>query len=195
MVDDDLIRPVRSSMVPVFDIPDPTTRHALSLIERPSTLYSFEELAEGLNATTEQVTGLMDKPPKNLAPNEKDLLRVHENAAEFVELMRSLSLFLPLAVDISEDVRAAAGIAPESPITFKELSNQLPELQQKLKKIIARKGEDPKIRLRAGTGPLELATRPLPKAQAAMISSRLFHWTGQAHRPKWSPHGAFSPKD
>ncbi|MFA7276899.1 MAG: cytochrome c biogenesis protein CcsA [Pseudobdellovibrionaceae bacterium] len=139
-----LFDPVRSSMVPVFDIPDPTTRHALSLIERPSTLYSFEELAEGLNATTEQVTGLMDKPPKNLAPNEKDLLRVHENAAEFVELMRSLSLFLPLAVDISEDVRAAAGIAPESPITFKELSNQLPELQQKLKKIIARKGEDPK---------------------------------------------------
>lgn len=127
----------------IFLVSDAVTRHNLGLEERKKPLYSYVELVAGLEKTASQVQELMDKPEKNLNASEKDLLTIHENALEYTHILRSFSSVLPLNIELSSAWRHKADLDATSPVTYSALQKISPEIEDKVKAIIKRKGEDP----------------------------------------------------
>ena len=124
---------------PVFKIESANLRHSLGLLEKKNFFYSFSELVPGLKKTSPAVTAILKTDTKNLDRDSKDLLKIHDKALAYTSLMRSLSLLLPLNIDL--------------PVKYKTLKNKdlsyldLKKLEQNLDgdvhTIVIRKGENP----------------------------------------------------
>lgn len=138
-----LFNPAEAVDEKIFLVEDAITRHNLGLEERKKPLYSYVELVPGLEKTRTQVAQLMSSVDKNLSPSEKDLLTIHENALEYTHILRSFSSILPLNIDLSSQWRQKADLATTAPVTFSALQKISPEIEDKVKAIIKRKGEDP----------------------------------------------------
>lgn len=140
---DSLFNPATAVAEKIFLVEDPMTRHNLGLEERKKPLYSYVELVSGLEKTAPQVGQLMERGDKALSPSDKDLLTVHENALEYTHILRSFSSVLPLNIELSSEWRAKADLDKFEPVTFSALQKINPEIEDKVKAIIKRKGEDP----------------------------------------------------
>jgi len=138
-----LFDPSQSVHQKIFMIEDAQTRHALGLEERKKPLYSYVELIAGLEKTSSQLNQLMGLPPKDLQESQKSLLGIHENAIEYTHILRSFSSVLPLNIDIDKQWRQKADLTLEAPITFSALQKISPEIEDKVKAIIKKRGEDP----------------------------------------------------
>ncbi|OFW88985.1 MAG: hypothetical protein A3B66_07395 [Alphaproteobacteria bacterium RIFCSPHIGHO2_02_FULL_46_13] len=140
---DSLFNPADAVSEKIFAVDDPITRHSLGLEERKKPLYSYVELVAGLEKTTPQVGQLMGKPDKSLSPSDKALLNIHENALEYTHILRSFSSVLPLNIELSPEWRRKADLKKDDPVTFSALQKINPEIEDQVKAIIKRKGEDP----------------------------------------------------
>lgn len=127
----------------IFLIEDTVTRHNLGLEERKKPFYSYAELVLGLEKTGPAVDKLVNTPPKELTPSDRALLAVHENALEYTQILRSFSSVLPLNVSLNAAWRQKADLSADAPITFSALQKIAPAIEDKVRAIIKRKGEDP----------------------------------------------------
>jgi ABC-type transport system involved in cytochrome c biogenesis permease subunit len=138
-----LFNPADAVSEKIFAVDDPIARHSLGLEERKKPLYSYVELVAGLEKTTPQVGQLMGKPDKSLSPSDKALLSIHENALEYTHILRSFSSVLPLNIELSPEWRRKADLKKDDSVTFSALQKINPEIEDQVKAIIKRKGEDP----------------------------------------------------
>ncbi|MEZ5814557.1 MAG: cytochrome c biogenesis protein CcsA [Alphaproteobacteria bacterium] len=133
-----LFDPQSAAQIPVFKISNDTLKKKIGLPDN-KTLLSFNELKPALDKTREDLSALLAKDEKNLDPNERELLRLHENAATLTMLMRSFSALLPLNIELPQRYQKQI----EGQFTFTELSKIEQQLQEELNTIIATKGRDP----------------------------------------------------
>ena len=133
-----LFTPQESITKPIFKVENGNLRHSLGLTERKTFLYSFTELVPGLKKTSSVVTALLKKDPKLLSRDEKDLLKIHDNAMAYTSLMRSLSLLLPLNINLP-DKYSDQNTKTLSYLDLKKLEQ---DLDHDLKNIISKKGEN-----------------------------------------------------
>jgi ABC-type transport system involved in cytochrome c biogenesis permease subunit len=138
-----LFNPADAVNEKIFLVEDAMTRHNLGLEERKKPLYSYVELVAGLEKTAPQVEKLMAAPDKTLNPSEKDLLTIHENALEYTHILRSFSSVLPLNIELSSVWRKKADLSASLPVTYSALQKIEPDIEDQVKAIIKRKGEDP----------------------------------------------------
>lgn len=127
----------------IFVIANAQTRHLMGLEERKKPLYSFVELSPGLEKTAPMLEDLMAIPAKQQTEDQKDLLRVHENALEYTFLLRSFSSLLPLNIQLPATWQKRAGLLPESPVTYLALKKIEPDIEAEVKTIIKHKGQNP----------------------------------------------------
>ncbi len=131
-----LFDPASAAEHPIFAIRNPDLLRLLNLPGGKS-LFSQADLAEGLAATAAMLPGLLKTSPEALTQTQHDLLDLHNRVALHHEIMRSLTLILPL------DIEIPAGIKER--ITARNfLGLQMSEQQarQQLDALIARKGGD-----------------------------------------------------
>ena len=126
----------------VFFVPDVNTRHALALPERAKPFYSLEELAPGLQRTAAKAQEFMGITSDALSEDQKNLLRVHENALEYTEILRSFSAVLPLNLDVPPAWRKQANLGDDTLVTYWNLQKITPALEDDIKKLIRKKGEN-----------------------------------------------------
>ncbi len=133
-----LFDPAASVKNPVFRIENGNLRHSLGLDERNDFLYSFTEIVPGLKQTSTAVTALLQKDKKDLSKDDKDLLTIHDDAFAYTALMRSLSLLLPLNVDLPEKYK---NYKRES-LSFLDLKKLEQDLNVDIRTIVKSKGEN-----------------------------------------------------
>lgn len=139
---DALFDPASAVTQKIFLVDDAETRHILGLEDRKKPFYSYAELVPGLEKTSSIVEQIMksDKEPNAL---QKNLLSVHENALEFTHILRSFSSVLPLNIDLNKNWRTKADLSSNAPVTFAALQKISPEIEDKVRAVVRRKGENP----------------------------------------------------
>lgn len=133
-----IFRPGESIGKAIFKIDEADLRHRLGLSERKNFLYSLEEISPGLRETSPAVAALMRKEKKEFTTTESALLDIHEKALAYTALLRSLSLLLPLNIDLPEEY----GIRQNKTMSFLELKKLEQNLSADLRSIVRDKGED-----------------------------------------------------
>ncbi|PZP57384.1 MAG: hypothetical protein DI586_00395 [Micavibrio aeruginosavorus] len=133
-----LFAPAKAIDNPVFNVESDYLRHRLGLEERKHPLYSFYEIMPGLKKTTTTVQALIKKDKSQLSRDEKDLLDIHDRAAFYASLLRSLSLILPLDISLPDQYRTNN----DKELSYIDLARLQQNLSADVKNIIARKGQD-----------------------------------------------------
>lgn len=135
-----MFSPAEASRDMVFKIENQSTRHSLGLPDRAQPYYSFVELSAGLKNTFPLVEQLINQEQSVLSADQKALLRIHEDALEYTQIMRSFSLLLPLNVSIPPQY--IKDLKPVGAVNYLALKKIEPQIQSDLKSIISRKGDD-----------------------------------------------------
>ncbi len=137
-----LFDPIGSTEQKIFRIENPEVRHLLSLIERKRPLYSFAEISKGLGATLPRVQTILETDKKDRTKVELDLLILHETAITYTQFLRSLSLILPLNINVPDSMKNDIQVNQDGSVSFMALKRYEQKILNKTKEIIARKGED-----------------------------------------------------
>lgn len=133
-----LFNPASGIEKKIFKIEDENLRHRLGLTERKVVLYSLEEISPGLKNTTSAVAALLRSGKKDFGKDDRALLDIHEKALSYMALLRSLSLLLPLNIELPEKYK----LARDEAISFLNLKKLEQDLSADLRIIIRKKGEN-----------------------------------------------------
>jgi ABC-type transport system involved in cytochrome c biogenesis permease subunit len=133
-----LFDPGRAVERPVFYIASANIRHRLSVTERRIPLYSYMELTVGLGKTFKDIEKLAEKDKNDLSSDDRELLRTHENALLYSQILRTFSLILPLDISLPDFIRAKNN----TPITWLDLKKSEQEIEAAARAIVKHKGED-----------------------------------------------------
>lgn len=91
-----LFYPEEAVNQPIFRISDVELRGLLKLPDRAQPFYAFSEFSESLDGLSETIQQLAGKPPATLTATQRELIELYQYSANFWELLRSLTLVLPL---------------------------------------------------------------------------------------------------
>lgn len=130
--------PATASEDKIFKVDNADVRHLMGLEERKKPLYAFTELTAGLQKTFPTVEQLIEEPKQNLSTEQTALLTLHESALEYTQLLRSMSLLLPLNVDLPSDYDDH-----KDTTTYLDLKKHSIDIEDRIRAIIDKKGNDP----------------------------------------------------
>ncbi len=137
-----LFDPVTSASRPAFAVRDATLRHRLGLPERSTPLYSYNELTDGLGRTIKDMEALDSKAQSDLTADDAALLKIHENALIYTQILRTLTLILPLTLEVPKPWAAQLKKDEAGHVAYMDLRKYEREIETATKKIISKKGED-----------------------------------------------------
>lgn len=86
--------PEEAIYIPVFEIKN---YDLFSLKESDGNLYDYETLSNVLADNKKPLEVLLNKSEENFTPREKELINLYQNHILYTQLLRSMTLFLPLA--------------------------------------------------------------------------------------------------
>lgn len=140
-----LFDPVTAAQRPVFLIRNRDLQQMLRLPAQPGALYTLAQVSQGLDTQASRIETLLQTPPGRLETRQKALLDLHRKLSDYLQLMRSFSLVLPLAITPPESLptpaekRAMAGQMPDY-LTLRKLEERA---HKRLQEIVREKGDDP----------------------------------------------------
>lgn len=134
-----LFDPISSAERPLFKIKNANTRHRLSLPDRPDPMFSYMELAPSLEKTRSDIEPLYKKSPGALNTDEKDLLEIHDRAYMYTQILRTLSLILPLNIDIPPPWNKTF----TGTVSYLDLRKSQRDVEVAAANIVKRKGANP----------------------------------------------------
>lgn len=135
--------PLEASTRPVFLVRDSYVRHRLGLTERSEQRYSYAELTAGLGKTVPDIEAIEKKSRESVTPQDRALLKIHEQALLYTQIMRTLTLILPLSLEIPEPWAKEVERDPDGTVTYLGLRKYEQDIQKATKTIVAKKGPDP----------------------------------------------------
>lgn len=133
-----LFDPAQALQRPIFRLLKP---NVIGLENRESRYYSYAEIAPALEERAGVIRKLAQSDEKNLSEDQREMLRIHDAALVYMQLLRSFSLLLPLNVEPPAFLK----ISPEKAFTLEEYRKHQKILEDRLKKIIKEKGADPSL--------------------------------------------------
>lgn len=125
-----LFDPLKAAERPQFTVRNPELVALLTLPPRKKAVYDFTEISAGLQPHAVMIGTLAQR--QELTPAQEQLLRLQQAVIDYTQLMRSLSLLLPLSVGW-QDTEARDYLA---------LRRYEEQAQNELAAIVKRKGED-----------------------------------------------------
>jgi ABC-type transport system involved in cytochrome c biogenesis permease subunit len=120
-----LFNPSEAIDAKIFTIKDDNLKTRLKL-DTAQNHFNIADLEKGITATQQDIIVLLQNDQSDITPQQQALLKIHENVASYIELLRSFSLILPL----------------EGNTNFRDLLPDEQQIIKDLKSIIAKKGED-----------------------------------------------------
>lgn len=102
--------------------------------------FSLSELQEPISGTRDKAIALLQSDPEEISADQQAFLDVHDRVESYVQLLRSLSLILPLSLDVPEKYHS--GELERAP-TYLDLVQAETKIGLELKSIIAKRGTNP----------------------------------------------------
>ena len=133
-----LFDPAQSVTYPVFILRNKNIKNLFELPDKRTT-FTLQELQNGLEKTAPQIETLL-ATKEALTEDQNELLQLHEDALTYTQLLRSLSLIMPLEIDVPERYRKT--IKQNNP-SYEDLTKIEPLLIKDLKKLVQKKGKNP----------------------------------------------------
>lgn len=133
-----LFNPAQSATYPVFSVRNKNIKNLFELPEDRNK-FTLQELQNGLGKTAPQIEALLTTK-QALTEDQNELLQLHENALAYAQLLRSLSLIMPLEIDLPE--RYGAMIEQKNP-SYEDLAKIESLLTKDLKNLVQKKGKNP----------------------------------------------------
>jgi ABC-type transport system involved in cytochrome c biogenesis permease subunit len=109
--------------------------------QKPRSHFSLTEMFDGVRYSATQIPALLALDADTLSAGQRDFLRIHENILQLTALMRSLSLILPLDVDVPQEFQSL--LPDDTPPYYLALAHLETRLLERAEAIVARRGDDP----------------------------------------------------
>ena len=132
-----LFNPAEAIDQKIIYIENDETKTRLSL-DPNQDFFSLADLETGLEATHAEIITLLQSNTDDLTKDQIDLLSTHDKAVLWTKLLRSLSMILPLNLEIPEQY----AVKNQKLVTFQTLLPVQQRINADLKQIIAQKGEN-----------------------------------------------------
>jgi len=124
---------------PLFCVPQETIRQMLQLPPQATdACYGYRVISKQLEQQAPHLRQIAAKDKQQLSATEKTLWSLYEGVSAFSQLAGSLSLLLPLDMDIPPEL---AKDLPESP-SYLDLVRDMRTIRNKLKQVVSKRGED-----------------------------------------------------
>lgn len=136
-----LFNPEYAATRPVFALPHPGLAERLR-VPREAGLYSIDDLAQGLDRTQRQAMKLAADEGGEMTPEQAALVRVHENALAYGQIIQAMTAFLPLNIEAPSSLGIPQGVYGTAP-TWLEARKKEHEILAKVRAIVAEKGDNP----------------------------------------------------
>lgn len=139
-----LFDPAQGEQRHVLKINSPALLNTLALEKRASKKYSYREVYEALNKKQDMILSILGTPEDQWSMEQKNLIQLQRNTVLLGDIFSSLSLFLPLAINISEDApEMLQPFVDKAPLAYINFLGIQKDLEDKVKTIIENKGLDP----------------------------------------------------
>jgi ABC-type transport system involved in cytochrome c biogenesis permease subunit len=138
-----IFNPAEAANIDIFRINDPQILNLMDLNRRESRLYSLQDLSDGLMKTEPQVRALLTgtEPNQDFEPAQQSLIDLHENVLLYGDLVKSLSMILPLNIPLPAELEIETTY--QEGATFLELAATEQEFMGLVQSLLARQGENP----------------------------------------------------
>ncbi|MCM2322660.1 MAG: cytochrome c biogenesis protein CcsA [Oligoflexia bacterium] len=123
----------------VFNIADPGVVEALGLERVEGHRYSFLEVTRGLQANSATFQQLLDKKEEERSGTQNHMVEVYEKYVRFLEISRSLSVFLPEFSVASPKLAATLDLPVGEKLSFRDLMKRK-KFDEGLRALIMSKG-------------------------------------------------------
>ncbi|PZO84123.1 MAG: hypothetical protein DI626_08555, partial [Micavibrio aeruginosavorus] len=133
-----LFDPARALNRPVFRLLTPS----LLGLSKDKRYFSYAEIAPALQTRADAINKLHATDEKNWTEDQHELARIQEASILYEQLLRSFSLVLPLNISVPEDLARAWNIDTEKPFTLRAYIGSRQNLEERVKQIVRRKGDD-----------------------------------------------------
>ncbi|NQZ13549.1 MAG: cytochrome c biogenesis protein CcsA [Alphaproteobacteria bacterium] len=130
-----IFTPANAMDIAVFKTQSPDV---LNLPIRKSKLYSYQEIANGIQEKRETIQQLLNKDESSWTGKQHELIRLYQNFILHTQLLRSLTAILPLPFDIPEKIKRNDNVE-----TYLDLKKIEKRLTKETKSIISLKGANP----------------------------------------------------
>jgi ABC-type transport system involved in cytochrome c biogenesis permease subunit len=91
-----LFRPEQGLHNPVVLVKNKNIRRQLGLKKQEQPYYTVKEVMHGISTQQTLITALNEKQPKELTPEQNELYILYQNSTEYLDLLNSFSMLLPL---------------------------------------------------------------------------------------------------
>lgn len=117
-----LFNPAFAENLPVLKITNPDVLSLLEL-ERPEhKRYSYKTIKDALQKHQDIIRSILEAPQDQWSPAQLALVELHSNASQYGDILSSLTLFLPLSVQLPADVPPALRPLADRPISYADVS-------------------------------------------------------------------------
>lgn len=134
---DTLFNPPKSFERRIFKVADPDVRDILKLPKQKGHLYSLAEIGPPLDAARPIIETLLERDEKSLSRSQKALIDLQVDRVIYSDIMRSLSLIVPLSIDPPSSLN----IPQQENYTALDFERIAKTGEDKLKAIIRKKGD------------------------------------------------------
>ncbi len=133
-----IFSPYDAMQEPLFLIRHPELKNMLALEKRKGHLYSFSEINSELSKQRETILKLMQTRTEDWTPAQQQLVTLQRNVHSFQQLLNSVSLLLPLAFNVPDELKAQ--LPKDKTPTFLDLMAISEALREKVQSINKDKG-------------------------------------------------------
>jgi len=134
--------PASAASQPVFKIRNAAI---LELEEKETSLYSFEEVSAALKEKSDIIRQLLNTSEEDWSDDQRTFMEIHEYSILYLQLLRSLSAILPLAVHIPDELAENWDLENKTDHSFLDVYPHKEELDKRITGIISRKGDNPEL--------------------------------------------------
>lgn len=137
-----LFNPAHAENINVIKVLNPDLLNLLEMDQRKKHLYSYNEISTALAKNEHILTSIIKTPEDNWTPAQRDFVLLQQKMVSFGDLLSSLSLYLPLAVQLQEDGPKSLRPYINKNLTYLDTIKFQETLQNEMKLIVKKQGEN-----------------------------------------------------
>ncbi len=137
-----LFNPAHAENVNVIKVFNPDLLNLLKMDQRKKHLYSYNEISTALAKNEHILTSIIKTPEDNWTPAQRDFVLLQQKMISLGDLLSSMSLYLPLAVQLQEDSPKSLRPYANKNLTYLDTIKFQETLQREMKSIVKKQGEN-----------------------------------------------------
>ena len=137
-----LFNPAHAENINVIKVLNPDLLNLLEMDQRKKHLYSYNEISAALVKNEHILTSIIKTPEDNWTPAQRDFVLLQQKMVSLGDLLSSMSLYLPLAVQLQEDSPKSLRPYAGKNLTYIDTIKFQETLQNEMKLIVKNNGEN-----------------------------------------------------